>query len=32
MEYEFRGSVIKQVESIIQEAVSSAVSDIHIEP
>jgi type IV pilus assembly protein PilB len=29
---DFRGSVIKQVESIIQEAINTGVSDIHIEP
>lgn len=32
MNLDFRGSVIKQVESIIQEAINTGVSDIHIEP
>lgn len=32
MQLEFRGSVIKQVEQIIQEAIEAGVSDIHIEP
>lgn len=32
MQLDFRGSVIKQVESIIQEAINTGVSDIHIEP
>lgn len=32
MQLEFRGSVIKQVEQIIQQAIEAGVSDIHIEP
>ncbi|WP_020404511.1 GspE/PulE family protein [Gracilimonas tropica] len=32
MDLEFRGSVIKQVESILHEAIKAGVSDIHIEP